>query len=169
MHWCPLYYESGRLCISEGLERELQEFPASEHCAKLVLNEAVSSTSSIWGCESSKPWVQARVTQCCKWVYISLVLESLSPLHFKIQEPAFPGEDGVSAVLCWIPVLCFDKQAARVWCRTMSPCQQCNFNISYRWGAREVERIGLRKWKMEKKSLDSLFLKSKPRVIVLFV
>lgn len=36
-----------RLCISEGLARELQEFPASEHWAKVVLNEAVSSPAAL--------------------------------------------------------------------------------------------------------------------------
>lgn len=151
MHWCPLHYESGRLCISEGLARELQEFPAPEHWAKVVLNEVVSSTSSTRGCESSKPfppWVQARVSHCCKWVYISLALESLSPSHSKIWESAFPGEDGVSAVFCWISILCFDKQAARIWCRAISPCQQCNFKNYCRWGAREVERISLKKWNL---------------------
>lgn len=41
MQWCPLHYESVRLWILEGLARELQEFCAPEHWAKVVLNEAV--------------------------------------------------------------------------------------------------------------------------------
>lgn len=56
MHKCPLHDESGRVCVPEDLARELQEFPTSEHWAKVVLNEAVSSTSSTQGCKSSKPF-----------------------------------------------------------------------------------------------------------------
>lgn len=44
MYWYPLHCESDRLCISDGLTRELQRFPAPEHWGKEVLNGDVSST-----------------------------------------------------------------------------------------------------------------------------